>query len=207
MIWMTPLRFQEVVTIRGLAEDEGAEGCRDPPDRKNRGLEVPQEGRTPQRSPDPPLRLACSWPWREWGEQPQHGNSTRLLVKVRNVVNQKILYTEKYLPLFHFQINLANLSRGQLVWRCKTAKLVITGGKNNPLNSIQQTCTHGIDIWIKQGFLEKKTMKRICSECSLWYGEFDFRWYTKRWGFDVHAGAGVWTSSAPAHDGSVQLPV
>ena len=62
---MTPLRFQEVVTIRGLAEDEGAEGCRDPPDRKNRGLEVPQEGRTPQRFPDPPHRLACNSPWRE----------------------------------------------------------------------------------------------------------------------------------------------
>ena len=50
--------------------------------------------------------------------------------------NRKILYTEKYLSMFHFQINWANLSRGQLVWRCKMAKIEITGGKNNLLNSM-----------------------------------------------------------------------
>ena len=37
--------------------------------------EIPQEQRTPQRSPDPPLRLTCNWQWREWGGQPQHWNS------------------------------------------------------------------------------------------------------------------------------------
>ena len=36
----------------------------------------------------------------------------------------------------------------------------ITGSKNNPLNSIQQTCTYGIDIWIKQGFLGKKNNEK-----------------------------------------------
>ena len=41
---MTPLRFQEVVTIRGLAEDEGAEGCRDPPDRNEQGTGSPTGG-------------------------------------------------------------------------------------------------------------------------------------------------------------------